>query len=312
MDGAYVYFAHSYAAPADAPGVALVATHGRDLLRGARAGTTCSRVQFHPEKSQRVGLALLERFVASLRTPCSSSLRSTSSAARWSASRRATSPRKTVYARRPAEKAAEFVARRRDAPPRGGPRRRAKAGWPVNLDAVRAICAGARGRGGARRRAPLARRPSRRCSRSGVRYVVLGTAAVERLDLVEQACAALPGAGPLRHRRAERRGEDRRLARGHRPRRRRGGAPGQGGRGPLVEYTDVGPRRHVHRRGRGRRGARCRPRPGLPVVASGGVASLADVDGLPRRRAGRRHRRQGALRGALRARRRGARRRGPA
>ena len=62
LDGQHVYFAHSYAAPADAPGVALLATHGRPycaaLARGNLYGT-----QFHPEKSQRVGLALLERFV---------------------------------------------------------------------------------------------------------------------------------------------------------------------------------------------------------------------------------------------------------
>jgi imidazole glycerol-phosphate synthase subunit HisH len=62
LDGQYVYFAHSYAAPADAPGVALLATHGRPycaaLARGNLYGT-----QFHPEKSQRVGLALLDRFV---------------------------------------------------------------------------------------------------------------------------------------------------------------------------------------------------------------------------------------------------------
>jgi glutamine amidotransferase len=63
LDGQHVYFAHSYAAPADAPGVALLAEHGRTycaaLQRGNLYGT-----QFHPEKSQRVGLGFLERFVA--------------------------------------------------------------------------------------------------------------------------------------------------------------------------------------------------------------------------------------------------------
>ncbi len=63
MDGAYVYFAHSYAAPADAPGAALLATHGRDYC-AALARDNLFAVQFHPEKSQRVGLAFLERFVA--------------------------------------------------------------------------------------------------------------------------------------------------------------------------------------------------------------------------------------------------------
>jgi glutamine amidotransferase len=62
MDGAYVYFAHSYAAPADAPGVALTTVHGRPYCAALAQGNLFA-VQFHPEKSQRVGLALLERFV---------------------------------------------------------------------------------------------------------------------------------------------------------------------------------------------------------------------------------------------------------
>jgi imidazole glycerol-phosphate synthase subunit HisH len=63
MDGAYVYFAHSFAAPADAPGIALVTTHGRPYC-AALAKDNLFAVQFHPEKSQKVGLALLERFVS--------------------------------------------------------------------------------------------------------------------------------------------------------------------------------------------------------------------------------------------------------
>ncbi len=63
MDGQYVYFAHSYAAPADAPGVRLVTTHGRDYCAGL-AKDNLFAVQFHPEKSQRVGLEFLRRFVA--------------------------------------------------------------------------------------------------------------------------------------------------------------------------------------------------------------------------------------------------------
>ncbi len=62
MDGAYAYFAHSYAAPATAPGVALTTTHGVAYC-AALAKDNLFAVQFHPEKSQRVGLALLERFV---------------------------------------------------------------------------------------------------------------------------------------------------------------------------------------------------------------------------------------------------------
>jgi len=62
LDGQYVYFAHSYAAPADAKGVDLVAIHGRPYC-AALATEGIFAVQFHPEKSQRVGLALLDRFV---------------------------------------------------------------------------------------------------------------------------------------------------------------------------------------------------------------------------------------------------------
>jgi glutamine amidotransferase len=62
LDGQYVYFAHSYAAPAEARGTALVAHHGRAYC-AALADRNLFAVQFHPEKSQKVGLALLERFV---------------------------------------------------------------------------------------------------------------------------------------------------------------------------------------------------------------------------------------------------------
>jgi glutamine amidotransferase len=62
LDGQYVYFAHSYAAPADAPGVELVAEHGRPYCAALATGNLFA-VQFHPEKSQKVGLSLLDRFV---------------------------------------------------------------------------------------------------------------------------------------------------------------------------------------------------------------------------------------------------------
>lgn len=62
VDGQYVYFAHSFAAPADARGVALLAEHGRPYCAALADGNVFG-VQFHPEKSQKVGLALLERFV---------------------------------------------------------------------------------------------------------------------------------------------------------------------------------------------------------------------------------------------------------
>jgi glutamine amidotransferase len=62
LDGQFVYFAHSYAAPAAARGAALLAHHGQDYC-AALAVDNLFAVQFHPEKSQKVGLALLERFV---------------------------------------------------------------------------------------------------------------------------------------------------------------------------------------------------------------------------------------------------------
>jgi glutamine amidotransferase len=62
LDGEYAYFAHSYAAPADVPGAALTTRHGVDYC-AALARENLFAVQFHPEKSQKVGLALLERFV---------------------------------------------------------------------------------------------------------------------------------------------------------------------------------------------------------------------------------------------------------
>jgi imidazole glycerol-phosphate synthase subunit HisH len=62
LDGEYVYFAHSFAAPANARGAALLAEHGEPYCAALADGNLFA-VQFHPEKSQKVGLALLERFV---------------------------------------------------------------------------------------------------------------------------------------------------------------------------------------------------------------------------------------------------------
>ncbi len=62
LDGQYLYFAHSYAAPADARGVQLLAEHGRPYCAALAEGNLFA-VQFHPEKSQRVGLGVLERFM---------------------------------------------------------------------------------------------------------------------------------------------------------------------------------------------------------------------------------------------------------
>jgi glutamine amidotransferase len=62
LDGQYVYFAHSYAAPADAPGAQLLAVHGVPYCAALAQGNLFA-VQFHPEKSQQVGLSFLRRFV---------------------------------------------------------------------------------------------------------------------------------------------------------------------------------------------------------------------------------------------------------
>jgi glutamine amidotransferase len=64
-DGAYVYFVHSYRAePGDRAVVALEAEHGVKFC-AAIAKDHLFACQFHPEKSQAVGLRLLRTFVAS-------------------------------------------------------------------------------------------------------------------------------------------------------------------------------------------------------------------------------------------------------
>src|SRR5512146_396656 len=139
---------------------------------------------------------------------------------------------KTVYARRPADKAAEFA--------RAGATLLhvvdldgAKAGWPVNLDAVAAICRvpglEVELGGGLRTLVDV-----ERVLAIGVRHVVLGTAAVERLGRVEEAGVS------------------------------------------LVEYTDVG-RDGMFTGVDAEGAARIQAEAGVEVVASGGVASLADV-----------------------------------
>lgn len=182
--------------------------------------------------------------------------------------------RKTVYARDPAEKAAELV--------RDGATLihvvdldGAKAGWPVNLDAVRAICAvpGAEVElGGGLRSLP----DIEKVLELGVRYVVLGTAAVERLDLVRQACARFPGR--VRSGIDARNGEVKiagwleGTGLGAAEVARRVKEAGVG----LVEYTDVG-RDGMFTGVDAEGAARLQAEAGVQVVASGGVASLDDV-----------------------------------
>jgi glutamine amidotransferase len=63
-DAPYVYFVHSYhAVPADPAIVALEADHGGAFCAAVRKDNIFA-CQFHPEKSQAVGLAILSNFVA--------------------------------------------------------------------------------------------------------------------------------------------------------------------------------------------------------------------------------------------------------
>jgi glutamine amidotransferase len=64
-DGAWFYFVHSYRALAGEQAVA-TADYGGAFAAAVRTGSTWG-VQFHPEKSQQAGLALLTRFGA---LPC--------------------------------------------------------------------------------------------------------------------------------------------------------------------------------------------------------------------------------------------------
>ena len=62
LDGRDFYFVHSWAASANAPSCLAVCEHGQDFCaiwgRANMIGT-----QFHPEKSQRAGLQLLDNFL---------------------------------------------------------------------------------------------------------------------------------------------------------------------------------------------------------------------------------------------------------
>jgi phosphoribosylformimino-5-aminoimidazole carboxamide ribotide isomerase len=181
---------------------------------------------------------------------------------------------KTVYAPRPAEKAAEFA--------RAGAKLLhvvdldgAKAGWPVNLDAVAAICRvpgiEVELGGGLRSLVDI-----EKVLALGVRHVVLGTAAVERLGLVEEACRRFPGR--VRTGIDARNGEVK-IA---------GWLEGTGLTAvevakrvkaagvSLVEYTDVG-RDGMFSGVDAEGAARIQAEAGVEVVASGGVAGIADV-----------------------------------
>jgi glutamine amidotransferase len=69
FDGAWFYFVHSYAAPAEiGDRHGLVSEHGRPFAAAVVEGALWG-CQFHPERSGRVGLDLLTRFLAAL-PPC--------------------------------------------------------------------------------------------------------------------------------------------------------------------------------------------------------------------------------------------------
>jgi imidazole glycerol-phosphate synthase subunit HisH len=62
-EGAYVYFDHSYhAVPADPSVIALDTEHGERMTAAVRRDNIFA-CQFHPEKSQSVGLQMLRNFV---------------------------------------------------------------------------------------------------------------------------------------------------------------------------------------------------------------------------------------------------------
>jgi len=65
-EGAYVYFVHSYHVVPDDPAVIATTTdYGTRFVSSVHAGNVCA-TQFHPEKSQDVGLAILRAFVCTL------------------------------------------------------------------------------------------------------------------------------------------------------------------------------------------------------------------------------------------------------
>jgi glutamine amidotransferase len=64
-DGAHVYFVHSYYCDASTDDTIACTDYGRDLAAVVGRGNVVG-VQFHPEKSQRVGLRMLENWVAAL------------------------------------------------------------------------------------------------------------------------------------------------------------------------------------------------------------------------------------------------------
>ena len=68
--GSHFYFTHSYCcAPADEADIIGLTTHGAPFASAVNRGNAYG-VQFHPEKSSRLGLAMLENFVKIARAAC--------------------------------------------------------------------------------------------------------------------------------------------------------------------------------------------------------------------------------------------------
>jgi imidazole glycerol-phosphate synthase subunit HisH len=63
-DGAYVYFVHSYYVVPTEPDLTVASTHYGLEFAAAIAWKNVFACQFHPEKSQSVGLRLLANFAA--------------------------------------------------------------------------------------------------------------------------------------------------------------------------------------------------------------------------------------------------------
>ena len=182
---------------------------------------------------------------------------------------------RTIYSDRPAEFAEAFRkagARRVHVVDLDG----ARAGHPVNTEVVKAIVAtGVEVELGGGLRSVEA---VEQAVAMGVKFVVLGTAAVERLDLVAEACRRFPGrvvAGiDARDGEVKVAGWEQGTGLPAVDVARRVAAAGV----TLVEFTDVardGMFTGVDAAG----AARLQAEAGVPVVASGGVASIADVAG---------------------------------
>lgn len=65
-DPVWMYFVHSYAAPADAPDVVATCDYGGPVAAAVERGSLWA-TQFHPEKSGTIGLELLRGFVETAR-----------------------------------------------------------------------------------------------------------------------------------------------------------------------------------------------------------------------------------------------------